>query len=942
MILRRLLAGGSWRPGFLAVGWALLSLYYVVPVSEVLAPNLDSSIRATYAYFTAHGFQFGSEVNTTAGPYGFVMYGWDYGGDLFWPRWLLTLLFSAALAALVLWFFLAARSRWVRWLWLAAAVLGIEYGDNEYNLRLLLGALFLAEHHQRANRRVATLLVIWLFGCLSLMKGTQLAVAFGIVAALAFLSLSQRAWRSAAFLVFSFLISVVFWWAVAGQNPLHLPTYVNHLRHIAQGYNEAMALYESPGVFQIGLSLLVAIAALLGLRLWLGRREPATVASVLMLVGIGWVAWKHGYVRADGHAFVFLDLGFIIALTVVARLDSASGAAPQNRWSRAALFALAAGAGALSLRGAEILAPGRFHFLLTNVAPRFQRNVAYVFSPGHARQQADAEVAAHAQASRFSKHFQATVGRSSIDFYGHEMGLLLLGRFNYQPAPMCCGSYHVYNRYFKELNLRHFSDPQQRPEYLLLKLQSIDQRFVPGDDSLSLLAFLDLYRPVIFEHQAVLLKNRGAGARPQTPRVISTSPLRWDQDITVPETGPDELLLFSVNLPESATGALRAFVYKPPLVWMSLEGDESVEHGLQRVLPASLGVPALLSPALEKTEDYLSLFTDAPPKKVKRFRLQTAAPGCFRAAGMSVTFWVVQRPPALSAEALRRVNLSSVFEDPPETVEPPNATVDDYKNVRVQYLHTPASFTYHLRGDERRFSMTVGMDEQSYLTGRTDGVDFYVELLEPGVPPRTLLRRYLQPLSRIEDRGNHRIIAALPPSFAEGSRLRVRADPGPNHDAGWDWAFATDVKFARGSFVTEQFPGFKTLPISCDARSVSPLRVGDRDLVMVGAPGGMTFRLKGTERELRLTVGMLEGSYAPGNTDGVEFTAAYQKPDGSSETVLARRLQPKSIAADRGDQSLSVTLPPAPPGTLLHLRSNPGPAGDISFDWSYISDFELR
>lgn len=264
MSLRRLLAGGSWRPGFLAVGWALLSLYYVVPVSEVLAPNLDSSIRATYAYFTAHGFQFGSEVSTTAGPYGFVMYGWDYGGDLFWPRWLLTLLFSAALAALVLWFFLAARSRWVRWLWLAAAVLGIEYGDNEYNLCLLLGALFLAEHHQRANRRVATLLVIWLFGCLSLMKGTQLAVAFGIVAALAFLSLSQRAWRSAAFLVFSFLISVVFWWAVAGQNPLHLPTYVNHLRHIAQGYNEAMALYESPGVFQIGLSLLVAIAALLG------------------------------------------------------------------------------------------------------------------------------------------------------------------------------------------------------------------------------------------------------------------------------------------------------------------------------------------------------------------------------------------------------------------------------------------------------------------------------------------------------------------------------------------------------------------------------------------------------------------------------------------------------------------------------------------------------
>ena len=64
----------------LAVIWLALGIYFVMPVTRVLEPDLDSSIHASYAYLTAHGFQFGPQVNTTVGPYGFVMFGWDYGG----------------------------------------------------------------------------------------------------------------------------------------------------------------------------------------------------------------------------------------------------------------------------------------------------------------------------------------------------------------------------------------------------------------------------------------------------------------------------------------------------------------------------------------------------------------------------------------------------------------------------------------------------------------------------------------------------------------------------------------------------------------------------------------------------------------------------------------------------------------------------------------------
>ncbi len=925
----------------LVTAWLILGIYYLLPITEVLEPYLDSSIRATYAHFTAHGFQFGSQVNTTAGPYGFVMYGWDYDGELFWARFVLTVLFSYALAALVLWFFLTVRERLMRWIWLTSVVLGVGYGDNQFNVSILLCGVFLLLNFKRRDRRVLNFLTVAFLACLSLMKGTQLAVALGVIATILTLALVQRVWRSAAWLAGTYLFSLIGWWILAGQNPLHLPTYVAHLHHIAEGYNEAMALYETAAVFRIGVSLLLVLCTLILLVGWRQRRSSTIVAGCVLIAGITWVAWKHGYVRADGHALVFLDLGCILALTLLLLERTPAAIAPTSDFSRHAMWALGVAAITLGLYGGENFQGGRFRSLVFNVAPRLKQNSVYLFTPCTVKQLRDAELEDHAH-RHASTYLRKTVGRSSIDYFGHEMGLLLLNALNYQPSPMCCGSYHVYNRYFKELNFQHFADPRTRPDFVLLNIQSIDERFVPNDDSLSLIALLDLYRPVVFEHNAVLLESRKTTTPPQKPRVILTRKLQFNEDVPLPDVAPDELVLFSVELPSSWTGSLRAFVYKPPLVFMDLHGDGLEDPINRRVVPESLAVTSLLSPALEKTDDYIGLFAHRADKKVRSFRLHTARPHCFDASAMSVTFSVVKRPPILTDDEIRRVYLASVYQDPPDAIDPPNATVDYYQNVRVQYLHTPASFMYRLRGDERRFSMTVGIDEQAWLSGHTDGVDFYIELLEPGQSPKLLNRRFLQPVTHPDDRGTHELMAPLPPTFARGSQLVVRADPGPNRDASWDWSFATDIKFARGAFVPEQFPGFKTLPVDCDASSVSPHNTGSRDVVMVAAPGGMTFALTGTEHELNFTGGMLESSYTSGNTDGVVFVIDYELPDGRTQHVFSRSLKPKTTASDRGDQMIAVKLPPAPPGTRLRFRTDPGPAGNNAFDWVYVSALELR
>ena len=165
-----------WRRRGIVVAWLALGLVFISPITQVLTPNLDSSIHATYAYFTAHGFQYGAEVNTTAGPYGFVAYGWDYAGELFWTRLLLMVLCALSTAALTLACFLAANRGPVRWLWLAAVLFGVTIGDNLFVLPLFLGGLYLLLNYERPDRLAPSIAVSVFLALLALMKGTQLAL----------------------------------------------------------------------------------------------------------------------------------------------------------------------------------------------------------------------------------------------------------------------------------------------------------------------------------------------------------------------------------------------------------------------------------------------------------------------------------------------------------------------------------------------------------------------------------------------------------------------------------------------------------------------------------------------------------------------------------------------------------------------------------------------
>lgn len=124
------------------------------------------------------------------------------------------------------------------------------------------------------------------------------------------------------------------------------------------------------------------------------------------------------------------------------------------------------------------------------------------------------------------------------------------------------------------------------------------------------------------------------------------------------------------------------------------------------------------------------------------------------------------------------------------------------------------------------------------------------------------------------------------------------------------------------------------------AKMVSPsaveiISVGLDKAALLHAPADMEFPLPAGLTRIQAGFGLRPGAYAQGGqTDGVEFSVVAGWPDGRTEVLWQRGLDPVRQPADRGSQSMGLTLPANSPASLT-FRTRPGPAGDTRWDWSY-------
>lgn len=390
---------------------------------------------------------------------------------------------------------------------------------------------------------------------------------------------------------------------------------------IVSGYPEAMGLVRAEkgelhlALLALGTSLLLLLGTLAAAPRSLERVLLSVPFAVALVLG-----FQNGFVRHDIHAWGFFGSVAPIGLLVL-------GSHPAGKRRALVLHSLLLLTVALGVYGvvqvsARVLVKSPTD-LVRNLYDHTRSNGTSVWQLRRFKATMDQGFSGVRQQWALP-HTQAVVGTASLDFLSHAQGIVFLNGFNWHPRPVF-QSYAAYTPYLLATNAAHFT-ADDRPEFVILRLQTIDSRLPTMDDGEVLKVLLRDYRPVLVEKGNVLLQagERTAPAASQVQTLLERQ-VKLGEAVDVGDLQADCLLL-SVDVQPPTTGRPSSILSPPP----GLTLDVAVKGGggaAFRLVPAMARSGFLFDPLLTSQETLLAWLNGKPVARVKSFRL-LAPPGC--------------------------------------------------------------------------------------------------------------------------------------------------------------------------------------------------------------------------------------------------------------------------------------------------------------------------
>ena len=636
----------------------------------------------------------------------------------------------------------------------------------------------------REHRTAWYMTMITLLGVLAMIKFTGQVMWVGVMGYATLLGLQRRDYRTA--FMFGVVGPMVFLaiWLASGQSISGLGSYLSTSIEMSAGYG-AMSVNGGLLLDAVGVAVLVVLAAIIVLGFWVAtlRRSYALAATALLVMSF--MVWKAGYVRADGHIAIFFGSAVFIALACLCLPFERSRALELARWIGFAVLSITC-----------VISSYGFTSYQWTLHP-ISGALTSLLHPAAATAERVTQFKQSAKAFELPRT-RARVGKSKVDVLGYQQSIAFRNDLAYQPRPTIQG-YAAYTASLARINEASILDPATAPEYLLTKLQSIDNHLPTAEDPLTVLAALRGYLPVDMEGGYLVMRRTGWPVEP----IIAPDADDWrvvtlGADVAMPDTGAPQVLFFDVQL--TALGKLRAaFLREPNLrVELQLSDGSKPTYSLIRQL-GHAGM--LISPFLLSEGDYLLWHASLAEQQVVSMRLIAADPAEARWFQPRVAY-------ALQPVVLPRIRADKLSEElqnvlypgfrpAPMSVESGRQEVINEAGKDVLFTHAPATLTFDLGAGEWTASGSFGLLSSAYECAASDGLALVADLVDVGGNVTRLFSRQINPVHDLTERG------ALDFSFGpffmrDADRLVLRNEIGLASDAkgDCDWMFLGAVNFA--------------------------------------------------------------------------------------------------------------------------------------------------
>lgn len=765
------------------IGLYLLLWFSLHQLPTPASADLDPSWQMVLGMASHENLQHGRDIVFTYGPLGYYSRASSYMSELFGLQLAWQFIANLFIAA-GLYVFGRSFRGWRQVVYYAYLLwLGTSYSDAMQMNFITIFGLMLARSEYR--RPIWILAIGALFAVFALIKFTNLMLCLFVLGTVCAYYLTSGGRREAVRLACTFVAVFLGGWLVCGQDLRNIPAFLYYGWQLSDGYIGAMGLYETPMTLALGIGAAASITGYAALYLFTSRDKLRAFSICLILGAAIFINWKHGFVRADGHVLAH----YLMVLLVVCTYPALTQDEPN--WGRTKSLILGT-AGVLCLIGIA-----RLHAPTVWEAPsmwnyRLRDNITAVLDPRGL--QAKLERSRLNAAEQAAKPvIRAFVGDETVDHLGSDQGQSVLNRLNYTPRPAIQG-YTTYTEALNKLD-ESFYRSDRAPRFVLQRYQSIDDRLITQDDSLTLKLLFQNY-DYVFEEGGLLLWERPQTIRaydPEQEPVLLESKSGFDQAVVIPDT--DRPLWAQIHVEPSLLGRLRKFLYKPPIVRIELEDDRGTRIE-RRFIPAMGAAGFILQPLFDGSDELIAYQNGSPMRKVRSLTLRTESRwrNYFQP---EITIEIRTLMPftratdGIKVTAPHRFRMSN---RPPQDVSAASPVIDTFVDGRhLLQMHPPSRMRFAIPDPITSVNASFGIMPGAYSGPEgTQGVEFIIEWQGSSGQSEILFSRLLDPARTAGDRPMQTLHLDFP-ARSDG-QLLLRTDVGPSGSGAWSWSFWTDIE----------------------------------------------------------------------------------------------------------------------------------------------------